>query len=165
MANKPAIFEMSPDTRLLRQRLARMGKGETITYAELSAEISKEVTGGFSALQSARRSLLNDEGFVFSPVRGEGLKRLNDSEIVAASDGDIVALRRRSKRAARKLSSAEFDALTEEEKLQHTAKASVLGAVAAMTTEKAVTAVSKVAQGRANELPIRDTLKAMGYAA
>jgi hypothetical protein len=161
---KPAIFEMSPDTRFLRQKLRALGQGVEVSYADLGKEIGKEVGGGFPALQSAVRGLLK-EGYVFSPIRGVGLRRLTDAEIVSASDGDITSLRRRAKRAAKKLSSVEYQKLTPAQQLAHTAKTSIMGAVASMTTDRAVNAIEKVAGGKAGELPIRETMKALGYAA
>lgn len=157
---KPAQFEMSADTRWLRQRLHEMSPGDFVSYAELSEKIGKPVTGGYSALQSARRHLIK-EGYVFSPIRGEGMRRMTDSEVVATDD--IAPLRRHARRVGTKLSAVSYDQLTAPQQLYHTTKSSIVAVVATITTECAVKKVEKAAGGMAGELPIAETLRALGY--
>lgn len=157
---KPAQFEMSADTRFLKQRLQQAQPGQSITYSELSALIGKTVSGSTSALQTAKRSLLKD-GYVFSPIRGEGLQRLTDANVVA--EDHISPLRRHARRIGRKLSTVSYEALTAEQQLTHTAKTSIVAMVTSVTTENAVTKIEKAAGGRSGELPISETLKALGF--
>lgn len=158
---KPAVFEMSADTRLLRQALSRVAVGATISYESLSAEISKPVSGSFAALHSARDSLLRHDRIVFSVIRGEGLKRLDDREIISAGDEDVSAIRRKSRKALRKLTAiADYNALSPADQLRHTATVSIFAAVADMATDKGVKKVEATAQGRSGELPIALTLSA-----
>lgn len=159
---RPAMFELSADARFLRQELQKLKPGEEITYGRLSQIVGKEVRGSFPALQSARRGLVKD-GFIFSPVRGEGIRRLTDNEVVDAASGDITRMRRHARRAGLRLSTVEVDKLTPEKQVAFTAKASIIGAVSALTTEKAIAKVEKVSGGRAEELPIAQTLKALGF--
>lgn len=158
---KRSIFEMSADTRLLRQALAAVPAGGSIGYQDLSAAISKPVGGGTASLQSARNSLLRDEGIVFSPVRGVGLCRLTDAQIVAASAQDLGGLRRKAKKAARKITSvSDYSTLPAADQLRHTAALSVFTAVAGLTSESGVKRVEAAANGRSGELPIAETMKA-----
>lgn len=158
---KPAIFEMSPNTRLIRQRLATAAVGDLIGYRELSALISSPVSGETAALQSARNSLLVQERRVFGCIRGEGLKRLNDSEIVAAADGDIDGIRRRAKKAVCKITSVQdFAGMTAKDQLAHTTKTSIFTAVASMSSDKGMKKIGTAVGGRASELPIAETLRA-----
>lgn len=157
---KPVQFEMSADARFLRQELSKLKPGDSTSYAELSAAIGKPVTGAMAALQTAKRSLLR-EGFVFSPIRGEGVHRLTDVEVVASDD--ISPLRRHARRLGKKLSTVSYEQLDPAHQLALTAKSSVVGMVAAVTTEKAIEKVAAAASGRAGELPISETLKALGY--
>jgi hypothetical protein len=154
-------FEMSADARLLRQRLASMKTGDFVTYADLSSEIAKDVSGATAALHTARRSLLNNEGFVFAVVRGEGLKRLGDEEIVSASDQDVNRIRRTAKKGARKLASVtDYASMTNGAQLRHTTRLSVMTAVAHMASSNGIAKVEASANGRAKELPISETLAA-----
>lgn len=157
---KPAQFEMSADARFLKQRLQQVQPGQSVTYDELSTLIGKRVSGGTSALQTAKRSLLKD-GYVFSPIRGEAIKRLTDADVV--STDDITPLRRHARRVGKKLSTVSYETLSQPQQLAHTAKASIVSMVAAVTTETAVSKIEKAAGGRSGELPIGETLKALGF--
>jgi hypothetical protein len=157
---KPAHFELSADARFLRQRLHELKPGDSVTYADLSKIIGKPVTGATPALQSAKRGLLK-EGYVFSPVRGEAVRRLTDADVVAGDD--LSPLRRHARRVAKKLSTVSYEQLNPAQQLQHTAKTSIVGMVATVTTDKAVAKIEKAAGGRSGELPIGETLKALGY--
>lgn len=135
--------------------------GEIVSYDDLGQEIAKPVAGGCPALQTARRSLLNNEGYVFAVIRGEGLKRLSDEEIVAASDQDVNRLRRVAKRGARKLASVgDYAAMSNQCQLRHTTRLSVMTAVAHMASSKGLEKLEGAAAGRAKELPISQTLAA-----
>ncbi len=160
---KPAQFEVSADTRFIRQRLHEMNPGDFISYGELTNLISKPVNGAIPCLQSARQSLLR-EGFVFGNIRGEGIKRLSDAEIVTASDMDISTMRRRARKAGKKLSTVSYELLPPEKQLSYTAKISIVGAIAAIATDKAIGLIEKTAGGRSGELPIAETMRALGYA-
>jgi hypothetical protein len=152
---------MSADARLLRQRLSKVAVGQEISYEELSREIGRKVAGSCTALQSARRSLLNSSQIIFEPVRGVGLKRLSDSEIVDASERDISKVRRAARRGAKKLLSiADYSALPSDKQLQHTTRLSVMTMIAHAASDKGIEKVEKAAAGRAQELPIAETLKA-----
>lgn len=158
---KPAMFEASPDARLLRARLKRAEVGELVTYTELSGVVSRTVTGAFGPLRTALRSLLNDEGRAFGVVRGVGMKRLSDVEIVEAADGDVDSIRRKARRSARRLTAVQhYDKLEPKQQLAHTARLSIFGAISSMTTDSAIKKVEAAATGRATELPIAETLKA-----
>ena len=160
---KPPQFELSADTRFLRQKLHEMKPGDFISYADLSELISKDVTGATAALASAKRGLLK-EGYVFGTVRGEGVKLLVEIDTLKASDMGVQAIRRRSRLEARKLSTVSPDKLPANMQSAFTAKLSIFGAISSFATEKAVTAIEKAAGGRAGELPISETLRALGYA-
>jgi hypothetical protein len=154
-------FEMSADARLLRQRLEAMKPGEFVSYASLSEEIAKDVSGATPALHTARRSLLNNDGYVFAVERGKGLKRLRDEEIVSASDQDVNRIRRTAKKGARKLASVEdYAAMSNGAQLRHTTRLSVMTAVAHMASSKGIQKLETSANGRAKELPISETLAA-----
>jgi hypothetical protein len=83
--------------------------------------------------------------------------------VIDAADSDIAAMRRKARRSGVKLATVSYDALPEGKKLAFTAKASIVGAIAALATNKAVAKLEKAAGGRSGELPITETLKALGY--
>jgi hypothetical protein len=153
-------FELGPETRFLRQHLRKLEKDELASYRDLSLVVGKPVNGASHTLQSAIRGLLR-EGLVFATIRGVGIKRLTDAQIVSAADRDITSVRRRSKRAAKKLVVSDYQKLTAKQQLEHTAKISIMGAIASMTSDRAIAAIEKVASGRSGELPIAETIKAL----
>lgn len=158
--NKRVMFEMSADARFLIQRLSKLRMGESISYAELTKEVGKKVTGSFGALQTAKKRLLEDENMRFEPVRGVGLRRLTDGEIVSAAKENISRLRKGAKSSSRKLFAADFSSLNNREQLNYTTHLSVFGAVASMTTQKGIDKVERSLGGRSGELPIAETLAA-----
>lgn len=159
--NEVPMFQMSPDTRLLRQTMAKVSVGQTVTYETLSAAISKPVSSSSAALQSARNSLLRKEHMVFGVIRGVGLKRLDDTDIVNASEQDVVGMRRKAKRAVRKLTSiSDYNALPPEKRLAHTARVSVFTAMADMLTDRSLEHVEKAAVGHSSQLPFNETIRA-----
>lgn len=165
MMTKP-LFQMSADARLLYQRLIRVPVDGTVTYADLLAEISRPVSGAFGALHTAVRRVRRDHDMVFAAVRGVGLHRLTDLEIVGAAAADGRSLRRRARVAAEKLTKVQdYAALPPRAQIEHTARLSIFAAIAEMSTDKAVDKVIAVASGRSGELPIAATLAAFGASA
>lgn len=158
---KAAIFEMSPDTRFIRQHLREQPVGTLVTYGQLSTLIGKPVSGGTPALQSAVRSLLKTDQIVYAAIRGEGVKRLSDSEIIRASDADIDGLRRRAKKSAAKVSSVQdYSALSQSEKIAHSARLSIFAAVSTMASDAGIKKVEKIATPGAKELALSATMEA-----
>jgi hypothetical protein len=113
-------FKMAADTRFLRQKLEAVAAGGVISYADLEAAVSKKLDKIRPALASARRSLLNEDNIVFDVVRGVGLKRLNDVEIVDASQGDVNRIRRTARKSIRKLAAIDdYSKLPPKQQLDH----------------------------------------------
>jgi len=116
-------FEAAMETRLLYQTLKQTEPGKDITYAALSRVVGYPVTGADGHLQSALHACLSRDGMVFDNIRGEGYRRLTDAQIVASSSRDAEIIRRRARRAAKKLGSVrDFSHLTGEQKIEHNAR-------------------------------------------
>lgn len=160
---KPAIFEMSPDTRLLRQYLREVKVGETVTYADLSSVIGKPVVSSTGSLRSALNSVLRHDCFVFAAIRKVGIERLSDERIVSNSDADIDGIRRKAKRGARKLASiGDYSALPAPKQLAHTARMSILTMIAYTASDAGLKKIEAASAGHRKELPLQETLKAFG---
>jgi hypothetical protein len=160
---KAPLFEMSADARLLRQELEKVEIGKHVTYDVLGKAIGKDVSGSTGALQTARRSLFREKQYVFSPISGVGLHRMNDEEIVANSDRDINHIRRTARRGAQRIAAVQsYEGMTPAKQLQHTTRLSVMTAIASITTTKSIEKIegSAVAGAKARELPIAETLSA-----
>lgn len=160
MTKKPD-FEISVDRRMLTDRLRQVAVGESITYKALSEVISRDVQGpAHGALAGARETLLKNDGIVFGTIRGEGLKRLDDSEIVKTGESAIRRVRRASRRAAQIIAIADYTKLPQEAKVQHNTHLSVLGMLATVTKSTAIKKIEgKVSQAQ-TALPLAATLEA-----
>lgn len=154
-------FEIAVDTRLLYQALTKLRPGEQITYAQLGEVVGYKIEGSNSHLQSAIRRCFSIDDMVFDNIRGEGYRRLTDAEIVDAATRDTDALRRKSRKAAKRLASVTtVDQMAPEKRVEHNARLSLFAAITAMTKPKAIDALKSTVSAVGNELPFAKTLEA-----
>ncbi|KFL31418.1 hypothetical protein JP75_07615 [Devosia riboflavina] len=151
-------FQMSADARLLMQHMSSATVGQTFTYKELGAVISRDVDGSSGPLRTALRRLLRDEGMVFGTLIGEGVKRLNDEEIVAEGGNAAEAIRRKANRSFERQMKADFSRLPRQTQAKFTAQVSVMASIAMMTTGKALERVAAAASPALKEMPVAATL-------
>ncbi len=152
-------FTMSSDARLLMSHLRTAKVGDEFTYASMSELLKRKVSGGFGPLQTALRRLLKDEDLVFGSIRGVGIKRLGDGEIVDEGATAMQRIRRASRRSFERVNKASFDKLTGEQQKKFTAHVSVMATISHMSTVKQVQQIeNKIAQGT-RELPLNETLR------
>lgn len=161
MTNPKPNFEINADTALLLQYLRKVSIGGNVTYVQLAEVISKKepLEGSNSQLQSALRKCAKD-GIHFDNIRGVGYRRMNDGEIVLASDRDVKRAHRAAKRHMKRLGSADYEKLTSEEKTKFNINATVLGAVNQFTGKKSINEIEKKVIEVGSRLPIAQTLEA-----
>jgi hypothetical protein len=156
-----SIPEISVDSQLLIKRLKEVNKGDTVTYEELSKVISGDVRKKDRyAMVRAIHRLLKDERIVFSVVRKQGLKRLEDAEHVGIGSVATDKVRRISRRSAEKMLCADFSKLTNEEKVEYNTHLSVLGALAMVTKTDRIKQVKAAVEVAHEKLPLASTLLA-----
>jgi len=132
-----AIRELSLDRQMLTERLEKVAIGETVTYAELSEVIGREVRMCRHLLYGAMHTLQRDNHMIFDTVMNVGVKRQDDSGIVAGGDAYIRHIRRTSRTGARRLSCVDsFTDLPPDRQIQHNANMSLMGAFTSMTRRK-----------------------------
>lgn len=157
------IAQTSIDAQMLYERIVQLNVGESISYAELSALVGRNVQDeGHGVLATARRMAEREE-IVFGTVMGQGIRRLSDPEIVDTGDHAIARVRRAAKRGANTVTAvADFDALPNEKKIKHNTLLSLLGTVTAFmrpaTAKKIATSVAQ----NSGKLSVGDTLRAFG---
>lgn len=152
---------MSLDTRLLLERLEKSELGDVITYSELSEIIHSDVQGkSRGLLMTARRSCLN-KGIAFGAVVNVGLKRLTDSEIVATGEGIRRHIRRSSRKAVKTIQCAEFNALSNEEKIRHNTALSFFGALYSVTSPRSEQKLLAKVQEAQSKLSIKGAFQAI----
>lgn len=158
-----SIPELAEETKVLENDLDQLEPGEMIEYEKLSKSIGRDVRKhAVGNLASARRRLRNNKRKRFECVRGKGIKRLNDSEIVAAADGGLRGIRRKTNKELKNLSCAEFSNLSEDDKNKHRTYTTQMGTIGLFTkqssTKKIATKINEIQEA----LPVGKTLKLFG---
>ena len=162
---KPAP-SLSVDTKILTDRLAQCSIGDIVAYEELTKLIGRDVcTIARSNLTQAVRRMLRD-GIVFGTIRGVGIKRLTDEEIVGVGPQTISKFRRASRRASAKLANVQdFNGLPQAVKTTHHMSLSVLGVLTYLTKPSNVRKLETRIETAQQALPLQRTLEAMGVTA
>ncbi len=132
--NKQPDFRLSADSAALVKVLELVDVGATVTYAELSQTIGRDVTSFRGPLETARLVVQREKRMVFDAVRGEGLRRLADDEIVDLSDKARDHARRHARKTAKKLVCVDYQSLNKQKQTKHNAALSMFGALAELTT-------------------------------
>jgi hypothetical protein len=130
--DQKAIGQLSFDTRVLATRLAKLAANEPssfelVRYSELSAIIGRNVQGKARGnLMAARRKVLREHGIVIGVILDQGVKRLNDVEIVKSGASVIRHINRTSVRGMRHQIEVNFEKLSREQQKEFNLTLSVL---------------------------------------
>lgn len=165
MQGRRPSFQMSADARLIYQRLLKATVGETVTYTELSEIVSRKVDGSFAPLHTARKAARRDNQIVFDCIHKVGVKCLSDEDKVKLSDRTATRLRKAARRGIESLGTVHnFNGLSREGQNKHNAALSVFSVVGAVTTGSSIKKIEDAVQKARKELPMTETLKALGLA-
>lgn len=160
MTDKKTLFEMSIDTRMLYDRLKKAVIGEVISFTQMGEILGRTVAGDCGNVQSALHRL-EGEGIAFANVRGEGYQRMNDIEVVNSAEHAREGIRRKAKRAVKRLTCVqEFDKLPNELKVKHNAALSGFGAIASIMSPGRVKTLEEHVARAGAQLPLAKTLEA-----
>ncbi len=153
-------FEKSSDTRIIETILESAAVGQLITYAELSKAIGRDVRQhARGSIKTARESLLKEKQFVFAVETNEGLRRLNDSQVVASTEADRLHIQRAGKKVLTKLSTVKFEGLSETEKRQHVVASAQIGAIVMFSQKSSQKKIESKVNADTSILAIGETLK------
>lgn len=157
---KKAIAELSVDTQVLAKRLLQVEVGSSISYTELSALIGRDVQGKARyVLTSARQMVERDEHAVFESVHNEGLKRMNDSGVLASGKRAATHIRRTATKSARRLGTClTYDKLSQDEKQEFNLTMAVNGAVLHFTKPSTARALLPKVE---HQMPVAKALEAL----
>ena len=147
---------MSVDAQALHRRLANSTPGEIITYEELSAIIRKDVQNKHrSLLDTARRKAQRDESFEFAPVRGIGLKRLENGEIADVASERIRRASRGIRKGLKMLNSVKYDDLTSDQKVKFNTTSACMGMMEAVGKTSTINRIEQATRvsGTAPSIP------------
>lgn len=112
----PHIHSYHPCTSSLIDKLKDGKPGDTLTNAQLSTIAGANIEEKTGYLYSAIRYCTANHKVLWQRVRGqEKIVCLNDTEILAASKGDVKRVRKLASRGQRKLYIVDQSQLTEEQ--------------------------------------------------
>ena len=154
MQNQQPNFKLSSDTIAIARALEVVAIGESISYDDLTELIGRDIMQFRGALDSARHAVQRDKQMVFDSVRGVGLVRLNDSDIVDLSDKAREQSRRLAKRIAKKLVCVKYDSLSREKQIKHNTALSMFGVIAELSTSSSVKRLEQRIEADGGSLPL-----------
>ena len=153
------IAEQSVDTRLLVALLQKAEIGQVFNYTELSERLGRSIMGAEPSLSSARRIVQRDFDIVFDVIRGQGIKRLSDAEIVALGDTLPGRVRRTARRRVQKIAKAKDGELSKDQITQRNAVVSMAGALIHMASKSNMAKLEDAVRVNAGELAVGKTLE------
>ena len=149
-----AIFQLGADAKTIAHVLRGVKVGETVTYSELSKAIARDVrTDARGCLDSARRIVQREDRMIFDAVRGEGVQRLDDVQIVGLGDRARDHIRRTSRRAAKALTCVDYDGMKREHQIRHNTALSMLGVLGELASDKSTRRLSAQVESAGDVLP------------
>lgn len=161
MENQSPIGAVNPDIRILARFMGEMKEGETKTYAELGSVIGRDLLKDRHVLQGARKILLRESQIAFGIVRGVGIIRLGDSEVVKHLESGVASVLRKSKRTAQiAVAIKNYENLSNEEKSRHNLSLSTLGVISAFGKPSTKKALGEAVQKQQKRLSLDETLEA-----
>lgn len=162
--SKKPIFAASADAKTIAHVLRQVAVGNVVSYADLSRAISRNVcTDGRPAMDSARGIVQREDRMIFDSVRGEGLKRLADDEIVSLGDKARDHVRRSSRKVVKKLVCVNYETLSKEKQVKHNTALSMFGVFCELATDKSSKRLSSSVEAAQAELPIaKASIAALG---
>ena len=123
-------FKTNPLVEKLANSLAKLELGQRLTYAELNKATGLALNGKHRhILCGACNKALKEHKVVIGAVRGVGIKRLTDTEMMDIPTEATGRIRRASQKALRKVICSDESKLTDTEKRQRMAGISILGAL------------------------------------
>ena len=134
METKQPDFQLSADSAAIVKAIEEIPVGGVITYSQLSTVIGRDIRMFRGSLESARKAVQRDKGMVFDVLRGEGIKRLADGEIIDLSDKAREHSRRHARRIAKKLICVNYATLTKDKQVKHNAALSMFGALSDLSS-------------------------------
>ena len=153
------IHEKLSETRIVENVLAEAAIGQIVSYEQLSRAIGSLILKRRYIIDSAKGSLLKTNKMVFGCVRGVGLRRLNDEQVIDSIDCDNARVGKIARKSISKLATVNFSSLPEDAKRKHVVVSAQVGAIRMFTTPKARNLIeSRVIADSGRTLSIGDTL-------
>lgn len=152
-------FQPAYETNVIYEMIVVLPVGGIITYEELEVKFQKpknELRGNI--ISASNRARKQDE-IVMSNIRNVGYERLPSTKIIDESDRDFRTQRRVARKSHEKLSCAENDKLTQDEKYRRDSKMSMMSLIENFSKPKKVRMLEAIVRTIDQELSVEQTLK------
>lgn len=156
--NKIGVSQYSFEAGIVRENLSALQPGEQITYEALTAIVGIDVLKFRNVINMARKRLLKEEQKVYQSIHGVGLVRLNDQQIVGKGFSTTKKIGRIARKGIQIVSAANYDALTQADKVKHNVSLTVLNMMQHATGRSALSQLENVVTKEQKRLPLHDTL-------
>ena len=144
ITGKKTTAEVGVEALAIYEVLKTAEVGQVIDYATLSSAAGRNVQAECAgSLATARRMCQREHLMVFGVVRGLGLRRLSNAQIVESSASDIHKIERVAKRGIKRLTCADYSALNDEQRPVFNARVAVLGTLAQHSKPSQLTQIEK----------------------
>lgn len=153
-----SIPERSEETKMIINLFLGLAPGETITKERVSAALGENVETHIGKIYVARSAVLKESAIVIEAVRCVGWKRLNGREPVYLGEQSRKWIHNKSKRTFQKITCANYNELSAEERIKYNLHASCFGALAAISTARAVKKIEARVQETQARLPLQRVL-------
>jgi hypothetical protein len=161
MLNHKALFELSVDVQAICAVLRKIEPNQIAEYAMLSEVIKADIriSKHRHLLVSALRVLQRDSNHVFATVRGVGVKRIVEDQVVDAAKHPMQKIRTQIRCGAKLLRCVEYEKLSNAKKIEMNATASIYGALEQATRPKTITIVADMVASQSRQLSFGETLE------
>lgn len=158
METTTPLFRQSLESQLVAKALADKNHEPIFTYAELSKIAGvKDITTRRGVIATACRTARREHRLVFGAVRGVGIKRLTDSEVVAKRSGRRCKIRNIANESRKDGETVNYENLSRDERTRAAVEDASIGVVLAMASAKGQGAIEqKVIENKNGRLEIGD---------
>jgi alkylated DNA nucleotide flippase Atl1 len=153
----PSI-ENATDIEAIAELLRALPIGETLTYAEISTAIGRDIKARRWLIVPAIRRAETETGALYAVVWRQGYQRLPAENAPQVGSSALRSIRRRARRAAARLAGATGNVAPDIQRAL-IAQRSALGAIAEMTKERSVNRIGAALPETPVVLPIGRTLE------
>jgi hypothetical protein len=133
-------FKASAERTRLIERMLEVKIGGHLTYREITTIIGEgaQTPRGLAIIRSAKKVLRNEHSRVFVNLRNEGVKRLNDDEIIDHAATVVVTVRRKVKVGAREMQCVSYAELPMERRTDYHLNRTVLHYIHSMVNNESL---------------------------
>jgi len=158
--NGKVIPQISIDALTLYNRIKTMKIGDVIEYKELNALIGRDCQKTRGPLTTARRRAERLDNIVIECVHNEGIKRIDDIELVAVGESGIRHIHRKANKIFTKLGKTDnFEAMPQDKKQRLIALRTLAAFSKDVTKEKRIKVIENSVKTTNELLPVGKTLE------